>query len=227
MRFTMRYGIDAPFWVSFLIIVGFTFTLLGAFSLVNPFVLGYGLICLVIGLWMFFYSTIIKIAHREVILNFAQVKSGDKLLDVGTGRGLIAISAAKRGCNVTAIDPWSKWDLGGNRKSALQSNIKAEGILDIEIKEADAQDIPFSNRSFDVVVSNFVIHNIKDKKERAKAIQEMWRVLRPNGKLVISDISKTFEVIPTLNAVSNKIETKQFFYTFPFSKTIIVYKGNN
>jgi len=87
-KITMRYGVDAPFWVAFLIILGLVFTLLGVFGSVNGFVLSYGLICLVTGLRMFIYSTTIKIAHREVILSLAQAKSGDELLDVGTGRGL-------------------------------------------------------------------------------------------------------------------------------------------
>src|SRR5699024_147053 len=227
MKFTMRYGIDAPFWVFSLMIVGFVFTLLGVLKFVHPFVLGYGLICLVIGLWMFFYSTIIKVAHREVILNFAQVKAEDELLDVGTGRGLIAIGAAKRACKVTAIDYWSKWDLAGNSRAALQANIEAENVENIKFLEADARDIPYADESFDVVISNFVLHNIKNKKERGKVIQEMWRVLRSNGKLVISDIGKTTASIQTLEELSHKIEKKRFYYTFPFSRTIIIHKENN
>ncbi|MBE7105448.1 class I SAM-dependent methyltransferase [Bacillus cereus] len=224
MKITMRYGVDAPFWVAFLIIIGMVFTLLGVFGSVNGLVLGYGLICLVTGLWMFTYSTTIKIAHREVILSLAQAKSGDELLDVGTGRGLLAISASQRGCRVTATDVWSKWDLGGNGKDKLQANMVAESVAEIDIVDADARELPFSDGSFDVVVSNFVVHNIKSVEGRRKAILEMWRVLSPNGRLVISDFSKTAEYIQILNSVSNRIEIKQFFYTFPFSKAVVVQK---
>lgn len=221
----MRYGIDAPFWVAFLIIVGLVFTLANVFgSVTNVYGLSYGLICLAIGLWMFVYSTMIKIRHRDVILNFAHAKSGDKLLDVGTGRGLLAVSAAQRGCQVTAIDTWSKWDLGGNGKAKLQANIVAEGVSQIDIINADARDIPFSDGSFDLVVSNFVVHNIKSVEGRRKAIHEMWRVLRPNGRLVISDFSKTSEYTQILNLVSDHVELKRFYYTFPFSKAVIARK---
>lgn len=224
MKMTMRYGIDAPFWVAFLIMIGLVFTLLGVFRSINGFVLGYGLICLVTGLWMFTYSTIIKIAHREVILSLAQAKSGDELLDVGTGRGLLAISASQRGCKVTTTDVWSKWDLGGNGKAKLRANMIAESVAGIDIVDADARELPFSDGSFDVVVSNFVVHNIKSVEGRRKAILEMWRVLSPNGRLVISDFSKTAEYIQILNSVSNRVEIKQFFYTFPFSKAVVVQK---
>lgn len=224
MKITMRYGVDAPFWVAILIIIGLVFTLLGMVGSTNGFVLGYGLICLVTGLWMFIYSTTIKIAHREVILNLAQVKAGDELLDVGTGRGLLAISASQRGCKVTATDIWSKWDLGGNGKAKLQANIVAENVAAIDIVDADARELPFSDGSFDVVVSNFVVHNIQSVEGRRKAILEMWRVLSPNGRLVISDFSKTSEYIQILNTVSNCVEIKQYFYTFPFSKAIVVQK---
>lgn len=225
MKFTMRYGIDAPFWVTFLIIVGLVFTLANVLGTVtNVYGLSYGLICLVTGLWMFVYSTMIKIVHRDVILNLAHAKPDDELLDVGTGRGLLAISAAQRGCKVTAIDTWSKWDLGGNGKAKLETNIAAEGVSDIDITDADARELPFSDGSFHLVVSNFVIHNIKSVEGRKRAIYEMWRVLRPDGRVVISDFSKTNEYIQLLNSVFEQVETRRFFYTFLFSRVIVAQK---
>lgn len=225
MKFTMRYGVDAPFWVAFLIIVGLIFTLANVFGVaINVYGLSYGLICLLTGLWMFIYSTMIKIKQRDVILNLVEAKTGDELLDVGTGRGLLAISAALRGCQVTASDVWSQWDLGGNGKSKLQANMVAENVEQIDIVDADVRDLPFSDGSFDVVVSNFVVHNIKSVEGRRKAILEMWRVLRPNGRLVIADFSKTTEYIELLNSVSNHVEIKRYFYTFPFSKAVVAQK---
>jgi len=97
-------------------------------------------------------------------------------------------------------------------------------VKEIDIMDADARELPFSDESFDIVVSNFVVHNIKNVEGRRKAILEMWRVLRPNGRIVISDFSKTSEYIQILNSVSNRVEVKQFLYTFPFSKAVVVQK---
>jgi arsenite methyltransferase len=88
MKFTLRYGIDAPFWVLFLMGVGAVLSILGITGL--PQSIGglvFGLYMFVTGFWMFLYSTVIKIRHRHVILDLAQIQAGDQVLDVGTGRG--------------------------------------------------------------------------------------------------------------------------------------------
>ncbi|GIM46655.1 type 11 methyltransferase [Collibacillus ludicampi] len=225
MKFTFRYGIDAPFWVIFLIVLGaggFIVSMTGLPQSIGGLV--FGLYMLVTGLWMFLYSTVIKIMHRHVILNLAQAHAGDKVLDVGTGRGLLAIAAANMGCKVTAIDKWSQWDLAGNGRDALLKNARDEGVPHIEVVDGDVQELPFADECFDVVVSNFVIHNIKSAGGRARAIQEMWRVLRPNGHLVISDISRTQEYVQILSGLTDHITTERFFYTFPFSRVVVAQK---
>ncbi|MDI3328087.1 MAG: class I SAM-dependent methyltransferase [Alicyclobacillaceae bacterium] len=228
MKFTFRYGIDAPFWVIFMILMGTGFSVVSLPGLPQSiFGLIFGLYFLAIGLWMFFYSTVIKINHRYVILSLAQAQPGERLLDVGTGRGLLAIAAAKMGCKVTAIDRWSHWDLSGNGREALEKNARDEGVSSIEILDGDARELPFSNESFDIVVSNFVVHNIKGAENRARAVREMWRVLRPNGRLVISDISRTSEYVRILSTLTDDIETKRFYSTFPFSRVVVAYKKDD
>ncbi|WP_027410575.1 class I SAM-dependent methyltransferase [Anoxybacteroides tepidamans] len=225
MRFTFRYGIDAPFWVGFFIVIGLGFSLVSLQGL--PKSMGgliFGFYMLLTGLWMFLYSTVIKLKHRYVILKLAQVRAGDQVLDVGTGRGLLAIAAAQLGCKVTAIDRWSQWDLSGNGKEAFKKNAKREEAADIEIVDGDARQLPFAAESFDAVVSNFVIHNIKGAADREQAVREMWRVLRPDGRLVISDIKRVQEYVKILTPLAAHVETKRVFYTFPFSRIVVAYK---
>ncbi|MCY0895632.1 MAG: transposase [Alicyclobacillaceae bacterium] len=103
--------------------------------------------------------------------------------------------------------------------------MEAEGVQQIDIVDGDARTLPFPDGSFDVVVSNFVVHNIKNPSERAKAIYEMWRVLRPDGRLVISDIIRTSEYVRILDMLTDNVETIRLFYTFPFSRVIVAHKA--
>jgi len=58
----------------------------------------------------------------------------------------------------------------------------------VDLTDADARDLPFPAASFDVVVSNLTIHNIKEDAGRKQALHEAVRVLRPGGSLRIVDV---------------------------------------
>ncbi|CAM2917165.1 class I SAM-dependent methyltransferase [Paenibacillus sediminis] len=223
--FTLKYGIDAPFWVGFLTILGLVLTVISCFGLPQS-ILGviFGGFMFVEGVWMFLYSTVIKIRHRHVIIDLAEIKQGDKVLDVGTGRGLLAIAAAMRGAAVTAIDKWSAWDLSGNGRQTFEDNRISEGVPRIELLDGDVQDLPYQDETFDAVISNFVIHNIKKPEERKTAVEQMWRVLKKGGVLVISDIAKINEYTEILRNKTAEVKVQSIYYTFPFSKIVVAHK---
>ena len=129
---TTRYGIDAPYGAFGFILLAILYAA-GTLCGMIPLFWGWltGALFLVLGLWMLLYSTAIKLSHRHRILALSGLKPDMKVLDIGTGRGLLAIAAAQKGADVSAIDKWSGWDLGGNGRDAFEKNRRAEGLLPV------------------------------------------------------------------------------------------------
>jgi ubiquinone/menaquinone biosynthesis C-methylase UbiE len=92
--------------------------------------------------------------------------------------------------------------------------------------DGDVTSLPFEDRLFDAVVSNFVIHNIQSKEQRGRAVEQMWRVLKPEGTLVISDIAKIDEYTTILEGKQTigEVEVRKVRYTYPFSKIVVARK---
>lgn len=111
------------------------------------------------------------------LLRFADVREGQSLLDVGTGTGVVALTAARMGAKVTGVDltPALLERARANAEVAEQPNIVWQ--------EGDAEALPFADASFDVVVSQFG-HMFAPRAERAT--KELLRVLRPGGTVAFS-----------------------------------------
>ena len=136
-------------------------------------------------LWMLWSSKIGKVREREKLLDRIPWTGAERVLDVGCGRGLLLVGAARRLTTGRAvgIDIWQAEDLSGNRPEATLENARLEGVADrVEVQTADMRKIPFPDGSFDVVVSSQAIHNIYDSAGRAQAIGEIARVLAPGGR---------------------------------------------
>jgi arsenite methyltransferase len=153
--------------------------------------LAIGIVCVGMGIWMVWTSRVGKIRERERLLDRIPWSGSERVLDVGCGRGLMLVGAAKRltAGKATGIDIWQAEDLSGNRPEAVLENARREGVSDrIEVKTADMRQIPFPDATFDAVVSCSAIHNLYAEPDRAKAIREIARVLKPGGRAVIDDI---------------------------------------
>lgn len=142
-------------------------------------------------LWMVWESKVGKLRNREKMLRRLTWTGKEQVLDLGCGRGLLMIGAAKRLTTGTAtgIDIWQSEDLSGNRPEATLENARCEGVeTRVDIRTADMRALPFADAAFDVVVSRAAIHNLYDAGDRARAIREVARVLRPGGHALIEDI---------------------------------------
>jgi SAM-dependent methyltransferase len=197
------YGLDAPGVIRncFLIAaVGFAVNLTATFGLwsgvlfdVPLAVIGliFGIMFLATGFLMIYYSIDGKLRQRERALNLVPWRGDEMVLDVGCGRGLMLCGAAKRlsAGKAVGIDIWQTQDLSGNTQEATLENARREGVLEkVEIRTADMKLIPFPDASFDVIVTCAAIHNLYKAEERAEALKEIARVLKPGGIVVITDI---------------------------------------
>ena len=146
------------------------------------------------GAFMIWSSRVAKLALRDRLLDSLDFKGDEKVLDVGCGRGLMLIGAAKRlkSGKATGIDIWNQADQSGNSADATRQNAKLEGVSErVRIENGDARKLVYPDSNYDVVVSTLAIHNISEKADRDDAIREMWRVLKPGGRLLIYDIFHT------------------------------------
>lgn len=110
------------------------------------------------------------------LVRFAGVKSGQTLLDVGCGTGVVAITAALKGAKVTGLDLTPEL-LAQAKASAPIANVN------VDWKEGDAESLPFGDASFDVVLSQFG-HMFAPRPD--VAIREMLRVLKPGGRIAFA-----------------------------------------
>ena len=141
--------------------------------------------------WMLWSSKVGKARGREKLLDRIPWTGREQVLDVGCGRGLMLVGAARRLSSGSAvgIDIWQAEDLSGNRPEAAVENARREGVAArVEVKTADMRDLPFADGTFDVVLSCSAIHNLYKAKDRARAIGEIARVLKSGGRALIDDI---------------------------------------
>ncbi|MDQ6773362.1 MAG: class I SAM-dependent methyltransferase [Candidatus Dormibacteraeota bacterium] len=197
-----RYGFDAPL-VPILLAAVAVSMLIGAGinarsgSALAAAVLVAGAVLMVLSATTYVYATRTgKFVVWEELLARLQLRGGERLLDVGCGRGAVLLSAAKLLPTGRAIglDLWSTTDQSGNSLATTLANAELEGVGErVEVHTGDMRAMPFTDGEFDVVLSSLAIHNIPDRDGRAEAIGQMVRVLRPGGRLAIVDIRRTGE----------------------------------
>ena len=163
------------------------------------------------------------------ILDGLRVRGDERVLDMGCGRGAVLVAVARRltSGRVIGIDLWSTRDQSGNASDVTRRNASLEGVLDrVDIETGDMRALPFADGSFDLVVSSLAIHNIRGNADRARAVSEAWRVLKPGGRLVIADIRATALYARTLDALGATTTRRRlgwrFWYGNPIAATSLV-----
>ena len=238
------YGIDAPNVLRNLFLFGIACLLLRFFGpsqvklgnvtlLPRGMFLWTGVLLLLEAFLYLFYVKYGKFRHRDLMLSMHPWRGDELVLDVGCGRGLLLAKAAKLmdglgGAGAaTGIDIWSNVDMGGNSEAATRHNLELEGIRErCTLLGVAAQDMPFPDESFDVIVSNLCLHNISDGKQRRQAVQQIARVLKPGGIAILSDYKLTGEYAQQLRLAGLAVEKRwgNPLYTFPPLRIVIARK---
>jgi arsenite methyltransferase len=198
------YGLDAPLLVkrmftraAWTIGIGLAIFLINRKDNAGPAGTLLAVFCLIgagflaVGLYMTWSSRTGKLGLRDQLLDSLDLKGEEKILDAGCGRGLMVIGAAKRlkSGKATGVDVWDAAVLSGNSSDAAKANAKIEGVADkVRFETGDIRKLVYPEKSYDVAISAMAIHNFGDRDSRDKAVREMWRVVKPGGRLLILDI---------------------------------------
>lgn len=103
-------------------------------------------------------------------------KPGERILDIACGTGTSTLPLAKSGATVVGIDFSPEMIAEAGKRHPR-----------IEFRQADAMKLPFGDDEFDAVTISFGLRNVQDPKQ---ALAEMYRVLKPGGRLVVCEFSK-------------------------------------
>ena len=225
----INYGIDAPKVIARLIIIGvliilisiiFPIVRIGVFIIFMSGFIWAGISLVLTGILMILYSKFGKFRHRERILNMIEWNGSEKVLDVGTGQGLLMIGAAKKltiGESI-GIDIFDAKDLTSNSIERTKANAKLENVeTKVKILRMNILKTDFPNDYFDVIVSNLCLHNIQKAEDRKAACAEIYRILKPGGKVIISDFIKIGEYTKKFKSLGMHVEKEGTYFldTFP------------
>lgn len=140
--------------------------------------------------WASFYdafTNILTLGHigmlRSMTIDLSQLKSGEKILDVGCGTGGVTIPAKQRvgqTGEAAGIDPAPEMIAVAKKKAGRKG-------LEIDFRVGVIESLPYKDETFDVVTSSLMMHHLPYELQ-VKGLAEIRRVLKPGGRIFIADM---------------------------------------
>jgi len=121
------------------------------------------------------------LAIRDRVIELAEPRHDDLVVDLGAGTGLLALRLASRVRELVAVD------ISERMLERLDDAAIADGVHNVEAVVADLRRLPLDDESATLVVSNYAFHHLHDTGKEL-ALAEARRILRPGGRLVICDM---------------------------------------
>lgn len=136
------------------------------------------------------------------LLGFASLPSGARVIDIGTGDGLMALAAIEAGASeVMGVDVSPRML---ERAEYLRLRSESESAHKVSFHLAPSQQLPFADKFFDAAICRLLLHHIYNPE---RTMREAWRVLKPGGVLVLADLLSADD--PVKRATQNAIEERR------------------
>jgi ubiquinone/menaquinone biosynthesis C-methylase UbiE len=129
------------------------------------------------------------LAIRDRILELAEPRRDDWVVDLGAGTGLLALAVAPRVREVFAVD------ISERMLERLDDAAIAHGIHNIEFVRGDLRRLPLEDELATLLISNYAFHHLDDAGKQL-ALAEARRILQPGGRLVIGDMMFSLSLSP-------------------------------
>ena len=235
-----NYGIDGPAAIRKTLLIGILLYVVGLVVLprftagawiiyLDATLVYTGIFLIIEALLMIWYGKYGKLKHRDRLLALYNFSGKEKVLDIGAGRGLMAVGAAKKlqlG-QVTAIDLWRAKDLTENSKDAILINARLEKVENkIRVIKTSILNSGLPTAGFNLILSNRALSRIHEASKRVEACQEILRLLEVGGVAIISDFKYMPHYMKIFHTLGCSLEKEGtfLFSTFPALTVIKVTK---
>lgn len=164
--------------------------------------------------WMSMYFATKHDPYAYDLSKILKLRGDEQVLDVGCGLGKATIGVAKllKEGKVVGIDIWNKMDIINVSPKLAYRNAEIEGVRNkVEFKTGNALAIPFPDDTFDLVVAASLLVSFWREPKRIQCLKEIFRVLRPSGKLLVMEIPRGLLMLLTCPLMSWKFLPKSYW----------------
>jgi uncharacterized protein len=131
------------------------------------------------------WARVTESGPRRRVLELADVRDGEAVLEVATGTGaqLVALARRNRAGRTVGLE------LADGMLAETRRRLKRAGLADVQLLEASALDIPLADSTFDLITNGYML-DLLPRDDIPRALAEFRRVLKPGGRLVLSNMTK-------------------------------------